>query len=50
MWKVLFHELKKNVHCAWPVCDADPEQIESRISAHAVGVVGSTDDSETAVV
>ena len=49
MWKILFHELTK-VHCAWPVCDADPKQIESRISARAVGVVGSMDDSETAVV
>ena len=49
MWKVLFHELTK-VHCACPVCDDAPEQIESRISARALGVVGSTDDSETAGV
>ena len=49
MWWLLFHELTK-VHCACPVCDDAPEQIESRISARALGVVGSTDDSETAVV
>ena len=43
VWWLFFYELF-GVHCAWPVCDDAPKQIESRISAHALGVVGFMDN------